>query len=258
MIIPEIQFFPLYLLVFIFGLVIGSFLNVLVYRVPKKISIIKGRSYCPSCNHKILDRDLVPVLSYILLGGKCRHCGSKISLRYPIVELSTGLMALGIVFVKGIFLEALVIFALGVILLAISLIDIETMTIPDSLIIAIIPLVILIAWVTGDWNIWGRIIGALIISVPMYISLYFVKDGFGGGDIKLFAVLGLFLGWENMLLTILISSVLGAVIGIIMTKSKKENISGKHIPFGPYICFGAMIAALFGNAIITWYLGLYI
>ncbi len=230
MIIPDLQFLTLYLLVFVFGLIIGIFLNVIVYRVP--------------------------LLSYILLRDKCRNCETKISPPYPIVELSTGLLALGIVLIKGIFPEALIIFALGVILLAISLIDIKTMTIPDSLIIPIVLLAILIAWVTGEWNIWERVVGALIISIPMYISLYFVEEGFGGGDIKLFAALGLFLGWKSILLTIIISSVLGSLIGIAMTITKKENISGKHIPFGPYICIGAMIAALFGDRIIYWYLGL--
>lgn len=169
-----------------------------------------------------------------------------------------GLLALVIILVKGIFLEALILFAIGAILLAITLIDWDTMTIPDSLIIAIIPLAIILAYVTGDWNIWGRIIGALVISVPMYLSLYLVEDSFGGGDIKLFAALGFLLGWEKILLTLLISSIIAAIIGITMAKSKKESIKGKHIPFGPYICFGAMIALLFGDAIISWYLGFYI
>lgn len=257
MIIFDLQFLPLYLLVFVFGLVIGSFLNVVIYRVPNKISISKGRSYCPKCEHKILNRDLIPVLSYIILGGKCRHCKGKISLRYPMVELVTGLMALGIVLIKGIFLEALILFAIGAILIAITLIDWDTMTIPNSLIIALIPLVVASAYLSGDWNIWGRIIGALIISVPMYISLYFVKDSFGGGDIKLFAVLGLLLGWEKILLTLFIASISAAIIGISMTKFKNENIKGKHIPFGPYICVAAMIAVLFGDSILSWYLGLY-
>ena len=257
MIIFDLQFLPLYLLVFVFGLVIGSFLNVVVYRVPNKISISKGRSYCPKCEHKILNRDLIPVLSYIILGGKCRHCKEKISIRYPLVELATGLLALGIVLVKGIFLEALVIFAIGAVLIAITLIDFDTMTIPNSLIIALIPLVLAGAYLSGDWNIRGRIIGAIIISLPMYISLYFVKDSFGGGDIKLFAVLGFYLGWEKILLTVFIASITAAIIGISMMKFKNENIKGKHIPFGPYICAAAMIAVLFGDGILSWYLGLY-
>ena len=258
MIIFDLQFLPLYLLVFVFGLVIGSFLNVVIYRVPNNISISKGRSYCPKCNHKIQNRDLIPVLSYLILGGKCRHCKGKISLRYPMIELATGVLALVIVLFKGIFLEALILFAIGAILLAITLIDWDTMTIPNSLIIALVPLAVILAWVTGDWNIWGRIIGALVISVPMYISLYFIEESFGGGDIKLFAALGFLLGWEKILLTLIIASVIAAIIGISMTKSKKESIKGKHIPFGPYICFGAMVAILFGDAILSWYLGFYI
>ena len=257
MIIFDLQFLPLYLLVLVFGLVIGSFLNVVIYRVPNNISISKGRSYCPKCNHKIQNRDLIPVLSYLILGGKCRHCSGKISIRYPMVELATGLMALVIVLVKGIFLEALILFVIGAILLAITLIDWDTMTIPDSLIIAIIPLAIILAYVAGDWNIWGRIIGALIISLPMYLSLYLLEDSFGGGDIKLFTALGFLLGWEKILLTLLISSIIAAIIGITMAKNKNESIKGKHIPFGPYICFGAMIALLFGDVIISWYLGFY-
>lgn len=257
MILFDLQYLPLYLLVLVFGLVIGSFLNVVIYRVPNNIPISKGRSYCPKCNHKIQNRDLIPVLSYIILGGKCRHCKGKISIRYPMVELATGLMALVIVLVKGIFTEALILFAIGAILLAITMIDWDTMTIPDSLIIAIIPLTIILAYVTGDWNIWGRIIGALIISVPMYLSLYLLEDSFGGGDIKLFAALGFLLGWEKILLTLLISSIIAAIIGITMAKSKNESIKGKHIPFGPYICFGAMTALLYGDAIISWYLGFY-
>lgn len=252
-----IEALPLYLLVFVFGLVIGSFLNVVIYRVPKNISIIKGRSYCPSCNHKINNRDLIPVLSYLLLKGKCRHCRARIALRYPLLEITTGLLALGIVLVQGIFLPALFTFALAAILLSIAVIDYDTMTIPDGLVLALIPVAILMAWSSGEWNLWSRIIGALVISLPMYISLYFIEDAFGGGDIKLFAALGFLLGWEKIFLTLFLASITAAVVGIGMARSNKETIKGKHIPFGPYICLGALIAALFGEMVLSWYFGLY-
>ena len=257
MLLLQPQFLPLLILVFVFGLTIGSFLNVLIYRIPANISIARGRSFCPTCKHRIQNRDLIPVLSYILLGGRCRHCNQKISIRYPLVELSTGLLALLIVLIKGIFLEALIIFAIGAILISISLIDWDTMTIPDSLIVALIPLVIILIWLSGDWNIWNRVIGAFLVSLPMYLSLYLVKDSFGGGDIKLFFVLGFLLGWEKTLLTLFISSIVAAVIGVVAARSKNENIRGKHIPFGPYICTAAMISLLLGDQILSWYLGLY-
>lgn len=257
MVFPGMEYLPLYFLVFIFGLVMGSFLNVVVYRVPRGTSVAEGRSRCPACNHTLSWKDLIPVLSYLLLKGRCRFCGERISKTYPLTEAAMGIMALGIVLLKGIFPEALILFALGFILTAIALIDFRTMTIPNGLILWILPLAAGQALLSGDWDLTGRVIGALIVSLPMYLSLYVLEDAFGGGDIKLFAALGLFLGWQKTLLTLFIASISAAAIGLAAARAKGEKTAGKEIPFGPFIAAGAFLSALLGDRLLAWYFSLF-
>lgn len=243
--------------IFLLGVTIGSFLNVVVYRLPKKISIAKGRSYCPACGTRIRNYDLIPILSYLILGGRCRTCKTRISLRYPLVELSAGLMALLVFQINGLNFESLLLFALGSVLLAASLIDYDTMTIPDSLIVSLLPLAAAFFLADPETTLLSRLIGTAAISLPMYLSLYLKEDSFGGADIKLFAVLGFILGWQKILLTMFIAAVLGSVFGIIFLIIKKEKIGGKQIPFGPYICIAAFLSLLAGDRIISWYLGFF-
>ncbi len=246
----------LYSIVFVYGACIGSFLNVIIYRVPNDISIAKGRSYCPRCNEQIKNYDLIPVVSYLVLGAKCRNCRSKISSRYPLVEIFTGLVAVNIFMVKGFSVISVFIFIVSAILIAITMIDFDTMTIPDGLVIALIPLAIFMAFIQADISVLSRIIGFFAASLPMILLNILIQDSFGGGDVKLIAVCGFMLGWENTLLAMFIAILIGGVYAVYLLVSGKSK-KGAHIAFGPYICIGVYAALLYGNEIISIYLGMF-
>lgn len=246
----------LFFIVFVYGICIGSFLNVIIYRLPNDISIAKGRSYCPKCSEKIKNYDLIPIISYIILKGKCRNCKTSISIRYPIVELVTGIVAVITFIAKGFSLESVIIFAIASILIAIAMIDFDTMTIPDELVVAIIPLAIGIAFLQKDISILSRIIAFFEISIPMIILNYFVQDSFGGGDIKLISICGIILGWKCTLLAMFVAILIGGFYAVYLLLSGKSK-KGAHIAFGPYICIGVYISMLYGNEIIKMYLNLF-
>lgn len=247
----------LYFIIFLYGIVIGSFLNVLIYRIPLKENIATEHSHCMLCGHKLQWYDLVPLLSYILLGGKCRYCGAKISKQYPIIEAVNG-VAYVCAFAFGGFnvISGLECIALSM-FLVISVIDERTKEIPFSLNIVIGVLAIIrIALDFG--NLLDYLIGFCAISGFMLIVLvlgriFFKADAFGGGDIKLMAVSGLFLGWKNIILAFFIGCILGAVIHSIRMKVEKCD---RVLAFGPYLCAGLTIALLFGENIISWYMSL--
>lgn len=246
----------LFFIIFIYGACIGSFLNVVIYRVPNNISIARGRSYCPKCNQKIKNYDLIPILSYILLRGKCRNCKDSISIRYPLIELFTGIIAVITFVARGFSLEAVIIFLVAAILIAIAMIDFDTMTIQDELVIAIMPLALVMVYLQNDISILSRIIAFFEISIPMVILNCFVQDSFGGGDVKLISVCGIMLGWQNTLLAMFIAILIGGFYAIYLLVSGKSK-KGAHIAFGPYICIGVYIAMIYGNEIISMYLNLF-
>lgn len=246
----------LYLMIFIYGACIGSFLNVVIYRVPNEISIAKGRSYCPRCNTQIKNYDLIPIMSYLNLGGKCRSCSEKISMRYPLVEGFTGLIAVMIFMVKGFTIFSVFIFAVSAILIAITMIDFDTMTIPNGLVITMLPIAIIMAFMQKNVSILSSMIGFFAVSIPMLLLNMLIADSFGGGDIKLIAVCGLMLGWPNTLLAMFIAILLGGIYAVYLLISGKSK-RGAHIAFGPYICLGVYVAMLYGNEIIKFYLGMY-
>lgn len=246
----------LYAIIFIYGACIGSFLNVVIYRVPNEISIAKGRSYCPRCNTQIRNYDLVPIASYLKLKGKCRQCKAQISKRYPLVELFTGMVAVMIFMVKGFAMISVTVFIVSAILIAISMIDFDTMTIPDGLVIAMIPLAIYMAFMQSDVSFISSVIGFFAVSVPMLLLNQVIPDSFGGGDVKLIAVCGFMLGWENTLLAMFIAILIGGIYAVYLLVSGKSK-RGAHIAFGPYICLGVYISMLYGNEIIKLYLGMF-
>ena len=242
------------ILLFIYGLIIGSFLNVCILRLPEGESIITDRSHCTKCGQSIKWYDLIPVVSYLILGGKCRHCKDKISIQYPSVELLNGVAYLWIYSVYGISLHTVLYCLLVSALITISLIDIKYYIIPDqvNIVILILGLINLIV----DYNNWLLyVIGFFAVSSILYIIAILTKGQMGGGDIKLMAVCGLLLGWQNILLALMIGSIVGSVIGVILLVTKK---SGRKVPFGPYLAIGVIIAGLYGNQIIEWYLGLFL
>ncbi len=246
--------FILYLYVFVVGIVIGSFLNVVIYRVPLAISVAKGRSFCPNCQAPIKGYHNIPVFSYLWLRGKCADCGQPISIRYPLVELFTGLLALLILAVYGFSFQWLVVFSAGAILICITMIDFDTMIIPNGLVLALMAPALVSFFFFPELGLLSRVIGIVAISLPMLLLTLFIPDAFGGGDIKLMAVAGFMLGWGDTLLAAFIGILLGGAVAVYLLLKKT---TAKHMAFGPYLCIGIMTALLFGDIIIRSYLNLF-
>jgi leader peptidase (prepilin peptidase)/N-methyltransferase len=236
----------------IFGVIIGSFLNVVIYRLPNNNSIVSPPSSCGSCGHRLGPLDLVPVLSYAFLGGKCRHCGEKISARYPLVELLTGGLFALLFWRYGISIDFIKYAILACILISAGFIDIDHRIIPDrlnlfGLIIGVIFLVI-----PGSRSIKSSLLGFLVGGGFLFIVALISRGAMGGGDIKLFAIIGLFLGLEKTILALFLTFILGGIVGILLIalkiKSRKD-----YIPFGPFISIGAFIAIMWYNNLIMYY-----
>lgn len=245
--------FIVYSIIFLYGAIIGSFLNVLVYRIPMEIPISNGRSFCPNCNVKIRNDDLIPILSYIRLRGKCRSCNHKISIRYLLVEIFTGFISIVTFYKIGLRTESIIIFIIASILIVVALIDIDTMTIPNKIVMSLIPFVILLIFLQNRMNLYSIVFGFFSVSLPMYILNVFIKDGFGGGDIKLIAICGAMLGWENTLVAVIIAIIIAGSYSSYMLISKKTKL-GTRIAFGPYLCAGVYISLLYGDEIISNYI----
>ncbi|MDD2365214.1 MAG: prepilin peptidase [Desulfuromonadaceae bacterium] len=250
--------FPLFAL--LFGMVIGSFLNVCISRMPKNESIVSPPSHCPVCFYKICWFDNIPLLSYILLRGKCRGCGTHISLQYPLVELTNGLLTLFLYLRFGPTLAFAALFVFCSSMVVITFIDIEHQIIPDEISLpGIVIGFVLSFFLTGhDWlnSLLGILLGGGTLYLVAWSYYRFTgKDGMGGGDIKLLAMMGAFLGWKAVIFIIFASSLFGSVVGVsIMLLQKKD---GKlAIPFGPYLAFGAILYIFYGGPLIRWYLGL--
>lgn len=242
---------------FIFGLCIGSFLNVCIYRLPVSKSISHPRSSCTSCNELIPFYDNIPVLSYILLRGRCRFCREPISLRYPIIELLTGLFAL-ITFLKyGLTLEGLIYFIYICALLVITFIDIDHQIIPDVITLSGIPIFFLGSFGLSQINYLDSLIGILagggsLFLVAWTYSLITKKEGMGGGDIKLLAMIGAVIGWKGILFTIFVASAVGTVSGLLVMLKLRKGMKLK-IPFGPFLAIGGIAYIFFGPQLIRWY-----
>lgn len=248
--------FLLGLFVFIFGVCIGSFLNVIVYRVPHGISIAKGRSFCPNCHETLRNVDLIPIFSFLFLRGKCHNCKQKISLRYPLVETFTGLIAVLCYLQYGYSFKLVTAFAVAAILIAISLIDLDTMTIPNGLLIAMIVPAAAAVFAFPETGILSRLIGFFAVSLPLLLLTLCIRGSFGGGDIKLMAVGGFLLGWKNTILAGFIGILLGGIAAVILLVSRKKGRK-EHMAFGPYLAVGIFVALLYGDRLIGWYLRLF-
>lgn len=246
-------------LVFMFGMCIGSFLNVCIYRLPSSMSIIKpSRSFCPQCKSAIKFYDNIPVFSYIWLKGRCRNCKASISLRYPLVELITGILAIAILFLFGLTLEGLVYFIFISSLLVITFIDIDHKIIPDIITLPGIPIGLLASFVLPAMTFISSLVGLLVgggslLLVAWVYSLITHKEGMGGGDIKLLGMIGAFLGWKGVIFTIFAASLTGTLVGIIVMLQKGKNLKFA-IPFGPFLSIGAMSYVFFGERVMYWYL----
>lgn len=245
----------LYVYAFVVGSCIASFINVVIYRVPLSISVVKGRSFCPECHHQLHALDLIPIVSYIFLRGQCRYCHAKIPIRDTLLEVLGGLLGMLCFYRFGFGGMTFLSFAFAMVLLAIAIIDLDTMIIPDGLIICCLILVALSIPLMGV-NVFDRMIGFVIMSVPMYLLNLVIPDCFGGGDIKLLAVCGLLMGWKNLLVGMFIAVVMAGSYATYLLITHKVDRKA-HIAFGPYICIGVFVALLYGQEILNAYLGLF-
>ena len=239
---------------FLLGSVFGSFLNVCIWRIPRHEPLSKGRSHCTACGTTIRAYDLIPVLSYLLLRGKCRHCGSPISARYPLVELLGGVLFALCFVVYGYTVHTLILMAAVSVLLALAFIDYDTQEIPNRFPVLLLLLGVLDLFVTQDIPWFSRLIGFLIISVPLLL-LSLITGGMGGGDVKLMAAAGFLLGWQGVLLASFLGFVLGGAIAAVLWITGRKT-RGEFIALGPYLSIGIAAAALFGQPILAWYLSL--
>lgn len=240
-----------YIIIFLYGIVIGSFLNVCIYRLPQKENIAKVRSHCMNCGYQLRWYDLVPVFSYLCLRGRCRKCKEKISIQYPVIESLNGVLYCIIFAEYGFSIETLLYALLFSALITLSVIDFRTYEIPLGINIFILALG-LVRVVTDYTNWLGYAIGLFCVSGFLYLIYLVTKGrGIGGGDIKLMAACGLLLGWKLVILSFVLGCIIGSVIHLIRMKVSGE---GHVLAMGPYLAVGVMISTLYGERLIHWYL----
>ena len=240
-----------YITIFIFGITIGSFLNVCIYRIPLGESIVTAPSHCMTCGRKLKWYDMVPMFSWLILGGKCRNCKSKISVQYPIIEGVNGILYVVICAVNGLEWSSVIYCFMASALLGLSIIDWRTFEIPFCLNVFLFVLGVA-AVVLDRGNAVDHLIGMICVSGLLEI-LYLVSGGraIGGGDIKLMFACGLILGWKRIILAFLLGCIIGSVVHTIRIKVSK---AGHVLAMGPYLSAGIFLVALWGNTWISWYL----
>lgn len=257
--------------VFVFGIIIGSFLNVCIFRMPDNRSIVRGPSSCPGCGARLKVLDLVPVFSYIFLRGKCRYCGKKISAQYPVVEAVTGTLFL-LLYIKFLYISPGFVWSLPVyaaiicVLIVLTAIDLRHMIIPNGLVIAILVIgaiqlsasLLDASLFENSWldYVIGFFAGGLpLLLIALFCSYVLKKEAFGGGDIKFMAAAGLVIGWKFVITSYIIGIIVGAVFSVILLSTGKKK-RGDEIPFGPFLSLGIAASVFFGNELIRWYMGL--
>ena len=252
---------PISLLAFTIGACIGSFLNVCIYRIPAGMSIVHPGSKCPRCEKEISFYDNIPIISYLVLMGKCRYCKTAIPIRYPLVEALTGIFAMASVVAFGPTVHALVAFAFIATLIVVAFIDLDHRIIPDRISLPGIPIFFLAALAVPNLTWQASAIGILVGGGSLFVvawgyQLMTGREGMGGGDIKLLAMIGAMVGWRGILFTLFAASAIGTLVGVLaMIRSGKGMRLA--IPFGPFLAIGAAIYLFFGNALILWYASLY-
>ena len=238
----------------LYGIVIGSFVNVLILRIPISESVTLTRSHCMTCGHVLSWYELVPLFSYIFLGGKCRHCKTHISVQYPIVEALNGVLYVILYLACGISVECILYCLCASALLALSVIDWRTKEIPVGFNIFIL-LLGLIRLVTDLSNWHQYVIGLFAVSGFLYLLMIISKGkAMGGGDIKLMAATGLLLGWQLIIVAFLSGCVVGSIIHLSLMAIKKV---GRELAFGPYLSAGVFLAMIWGEQLVSWYLSMW-
>lgn len=255
----------------ILGLCMGSFLNCLAWRMTHGESVLHGRSHCTSCGHVLGARDLVPVFSWLATRGSCRYCGEHVSARYPATELLCAAMYVSILWAYGLTLEAIELIAFASVLLVLSLTDLDEYVIPNPTIVCAIGIRALYivcygALGMGDAMVLLRdsVIGGVAVVVPIVVLALIMdrvlgRDSLGGGDVKLFFVAGLYFGWQQCLFLIMLSCVLGIVMGMVGQKLGRggDGEDARLIPFGPAIALACWVCMLVGEQAVSWYLSLF-
>lgn len=266
---------PETILAFLAGLLIGSFLNVCVFRLPRDLSVVAPRSFCPGCETMIAWYDNIPLLSYVILGGKCRHCKARIPIRYPMVELATGLAFAVTVAGLGLSLAAVKYAVFSAILIGLIASDFEERILPDEFTLgglglglvfaAFVPLEFGLARVLLPMSIgerWASLGESVLGAVIAGGSIWFVafayekirhREGLGFGDVKMIAMIGAFLGLRLALLTMIIASLFGAILGLIYILMKGKDASTYELPFGSFLGMAALAVALVGQVLLVWY-----
>lgn len=249
------EYIILLTVVFVFGICIGSFLNVCIYRIPNKEDIVSERSHCMSCGNVLEWYELIPLFSFLAQGGKCRKCKVKLSIQYPLIELLNGLVYVWIFAVCGFEIHSILYCLCASALIVLSMIDLRSFEIPVgcNIFIGVLGIIRLLT----DLAHWHKyVIGFFAVS-SIFLILYFVTKGkgIGGGDIKLMAAAGLLIGWQNSLLALMVGSVAGSIIHLTLMKIKGKD---RVLAFGPYLSLGIFVAMLYGEQLISWYLSLFL
>lgn len=247
---------------FVFGLLFGSFANVVIWRLPLEQSVVRPRSRCPKCSTLIAFYDNLPVLSWLWLRGRCRHCQARISIRYPLVELLMGVLFALMVWTRGFHwmtLELLV-FTFG--LVTVSFIDLDHMILPDEFTLSGIVIGLICAWLNPERSLWDAIAGVLMGGGFLWAIAYIYfalrkQEGMGGGDVKLLAWIGAVLGWRAIPFVILVASVLGSIVGLALAGRGRAGLK-TSIPFGPYLSLAALLYPLAGERLAQMYLDLFL
>jgi leader peptidase (prepilin peptidase)/N-methyltransferase len=252
------------ILIFIFGLIIGSFLNCVIWRLYKEESFVSGKSYCPHCRHSLGFWDLFPVLSYLFLRGKCRYCKGIISFQYPLIELITAILFSSVFIYLGSIISLGLFFWLTIIsfLIVIFVFDLKYFIIPDEVIYPAIFLSIiwlLYSFFTGTISSHEMILSIFssLGAALFFFLIWFFSKGtaMGFGDVKLALLIGLLLGFPNTIVALFLGFLLGAIIGSVMILLKKKGLKSE-VPFAPFLVVGIIISFFFGNNIVSWYLSL--
>ena len=241
----------LYSIIFLYGLVIGSFLNVCIYRIPKNEDLARKRSHCMQCNYQLKWYDLVPLVSWICLGGRCRNCKEKIAIQYPMIELTNGILYILIFCVNGFTITSVIFCFLASALLVLSIIDFRTFEIPFGINLFILALGLI--RLVLDYQHWASyVIGLFLVSSILYLIVLLSKGkAMGGGDVKLMAACGLLLGWQQILLAFVLGCILGSIIHVIRIRiSKVPHV----LAMGPYLSAGVFLSALWGEQLISLYI----
>lgn len=236
------------------GAVAGSFANVAIYRLPRHESVITPRSRCPHCGRLIRARDNIPVLSFLWLRGRCRDCGAPISWRYPLVEAGTALLFLAVWWRFGLSAAALRAWIFALIMVVVIFVDLEHQIIPNALTYPGLLVGLALAWTGGPREFLVSLAAALGAGLIFFLIAVVSRGGMGGGDVKLAAVMGAFVGWPVIAAAMFISFTLGGVVGLALLLAGRRRRKDP-VPFGPFLAAGGLAALFWGNALVRWYLG---